>query len=88
VTVRCPACRTRRTTFTALLAHLEKSEHVVCKCGGYHYPHRPGSRFCDQNPMSDVWRASHSGASDEELQEIQTEIAYEKKGRPFNKWRD
>lgn len=88
---RCPGCRTRRATFAAMLEHIKRTGHKLCDCGGgghYHYAHRPGSRYCTQNPMSDVWIAADSGATKEELLEIEVEIALSKPGRPFKNWRD
>lgn len=83
---RCPACRTRRTSFTGLLAHIRDKHHHTCNCGGYHYPHRPGSRCCEQNPMSDVWVAARYGATDDELLDIQAHCAWEKPGKLFKTW--
>ena len=62
MTVRCPACRTRRATFTALLQHVKHSGHAVCRCGGYHYPHRPGSGCCMQSPMGAIRAAEREDA--------------------------
>ena len=89
MTVRCPECRTRRASFVSLLKHVEKSGHKLCRCGGYHYAHRPFSPFCVQNPMSDVNVArQQGGCSADELAEIAVTCAWEKPGRPFTRWRD
>lgn len=32
--------------------HLRSSGHKPCRCGGYHYQHRPGSPYCELNPLS------------------------------------
>ena len=86
---RCPACRTRRTSFVALIEHCRVHGHKVCGCGGYHYAHRPGSPYCEQNAMSAVRIAARQeGITADELQEIEVDCAWEKAGRPFTKWRD
>ncbi len=87
--LRCPGCRTRRKDPSLLLRHIQQSGHKACTCGGYWYPHRPGSPCCESNPMSDVHVAMRRGdCTDEELREIEVDCAYEKAGRPFRKWRD
>ena len=86
---RCPACRTRRTSFVALIEHCKDHGHKVCGCGGYHHVHRPGSPYCEQNAMSAVRIAARQeGITLAELQEIEVDCAWEKAGRPFTKWRD
>ena len=86
---RCPGCRTRRMLFTDMQAHVVKTGHKACRCGGYHYAHRPGSPFCVSNPMSDVRIADRQGdCTDEQLLEIAVDCAWRKPGRPFTKWRD
>ena len=86
MTLRCLACRTRRATFTSLVAHVKYSGHKPCTCGGYHYPHRPFSRFCDQNPMADVWRARRDGATEEQVNDIAMEVALTRPGRQLKVW--
>lgn len=71
-----------------MLKHVADSGHRLCNCGGYHYAHRPGSRFCVANPMSDVWIAARDGCTDDELLEVEIECAVNKPGKPFNHWRD
>lgn len=86
---RCGCCRTRRKTWEGMQAHLKKWGHAVCRCGGYHYAHRPGSKFCDLNPMCEVWRHLRAGdCGDDELAELEVEIAATKPGKPFKMWRD
>lgn len=86
MSARCLCCRTRRATFTSLVAHVKATGHKACTCGGYHYPHRPFSRYCDQNPMADAWRASRDGATEEQLADITLEIALTRPGRPLKVW--
>jgi len=72
MTVRCLECRTRRATYESLQAHYKASGHAACTCGGLHYPHRPGTRYCDQHPMAGFHRAMRSSEdlSDVELLDI------------------
>lgn len=66
--LRCPVCRTRRVSFLSMLRHLSQWGHgAACKCGGYHYPHRPGSPCCVENSLAHVNRAIRAG---EELDPI------------------
>jgi len=65
--LRCPACRARRTTFAAMQAHTTLTGHKLCNCGGYHYPHRPGSPFCESNPLSALLMADRYGAGEDDL---------------------
>lgn len=83
---RCPGCRTRRATWGGLHRHIEASGCEVCRCGGYHYPHRPGSPCCKLNPNSAVHDAMRSGATDEDLWEIQLDTVWHGAGRPLDSW--
>lgn len=67
--LRCPVCRTRRTTWVAMQEHYREWEghERLCSCGGYHYPHRPGSPCCTTNPLAHVNLALRAG---EELDPI------------------
>jgi hypothetical protein len=47
----------------------------------YLYEHRPGSPFCEHNPMSPALLASRYGASDEEVLDIALEIVLTTPGR-------
>lgn len=88
-TWRCPECRTRRKSHALFTQHLQATGHRVCHCGGYHYAHRPGSSCCVSNPMSDVHLAEQfGGITKDELEEIEVDCAWSKRGRPFMKWRD
>lgn len=84
--LRCPECRSRRTTFKAMQLHIKASGHKLCGCGGYHYLHRPGSPFCDSNPMAPALRASREGASDEEVYEMVIGLAWSVAGKPLKAW--
>jgi hypothetical protein len=64
---RCPQCRTRRHDPNVLAEHIRKSGHRLCRCGGYHYSHRPGSPYCEANPLSIMYLAARSGEPDESL---------------------
>lgn len=68
--VRCPDCRTRRVSFVAMLKHIDATGHSVCTCGGYPYPHRPRSTYCELNPLSGAWLAERNGASAAEVDDI------------------
>ncbi|MFV0676687.1 hypothetical protein [Variovorax sp. tm] len=80
---RCPECRTRRRDHGLFTQHLRATGHRLCRCGGYHYEHRPGSPYCERNPMSAALLASRHGASDEEVFDIALEIALTTPGRAF-----
>lgn len=86
MTYRCPDCRTRRVSFTTMLAHLQQSGHKLCGCGGYSYSHRPYSPYCHQNPQSEALAAWRDGASVDEVLEISIELALEKPGRVLKVW--
>lgn len=84
--LRCPDCRTRRVSFTLLLQHQKAACHQVCKCGGYHYPHRPGSHCCDANIDAPLHRAMRENLTDEELWDIQLDLVLLTPGKPMTKW--
>lgn len=77
---RCPDCRTRRTGWLFLLAHCREKGHALCLCGGYHYAHRPGSPFCEANPMADVRHADRAGEPPDVLRQMAVDIAFENHG--------
>lgn len=87
---RCPVCGTRRRTAKQLLDHFRTSGHKPCTCGGYHYPHRPGSPYCDQRPESGVLRALRDGwePSNDELTDAQIDAIFTTPGRPLKRWPD
>lgn len=85
MTLRCPACRTRRSTFKLMQQHVQISAHALCGCGGYHYSHRPGSPFCELNPLAELRHAMRAVGGDEEMvQEILIEWALGQPGVPHN----
>lgn len=89
MTLRCPACRTRRKSFALFTRHIQETGHKHCTCGSYWYPHRPSSGCCEQNPMAAVRQAERQGGfTADELLEIAIDCALENKGRPFTNWRD
>lgn len=62
--LRCPVCVTRCATFTSMLKHQQQWGHTrPCSCGGYHFPHRPGSPRCESNPYVRYNRARTEGAN-------------------------
>ena len=65
--LRCPECRTRRTTRGLFSQHVQATGHKLCQCGGYHYAHRPGSPYCAYNPVSALLLADRYGAEDDDL---------------------
>lgn len=64
---RCPSCRTRRKDYQLFTQHIRTSGHALCRCGGYHYAHRPGSPFCESNPVSALLLADRYGAEEADL---------------------
>jgi hypothetical protein len=82
---RCPVCGTRRRTLQQLIGH---ADHTPCTCGGYHYPHRPGSPYCDQGPESGVLRALRDGwaPTADELLDAQIDATFTTQGRPLKRW--
>lgn len=84
MTVRCKVCRTRRATFTSLLRHVKESGHrKPCQCSGYHYPHRPGSPCCDQDPRAPYMRAVRAGEMD--MADALIEMAFDGIGGKISK---
>ena len=80
---RCPVCRTRRASFTSLLAHQRAAHHdQPCRCGGYHHPHRPGSPLCDSAPYVRRNRARAAGASAEDVLEAFIDDTLNNKFKP------
>ena len=59
--LRCPDCRTRRTTWSAMQRHIVRTNHAHCQCAGYHFKHRPGSPCCDSHPDAAIHRAIREG---------------------------
>lgn len=86
MTLRCPACRTRRATFTSLLEHIQASGHKLCYCGGYHHPHRPTGGCCEQNVWGALRQAQRRGDPLDTQMEIAADIAFEARGKPMKEW--
>ena len=84
--LRCPECRSRRTTYQAMQQHIKLTGHKLCGCGGYHYPHRPGSPFCESNPRSAYYLALRASEPDEVLLEILVDTAFTLPGKPLSKY--
>lgn len=66
-----------------MLAHVQTTGHRVCACGGYHYLHRPGSRYCELNTLSPMWRAERAGVADADLLDIALECVLSPTLRPY-----
>lgn len=64
---RCPACRTRRVDFGLFTAHIRATGHKPCWCSGYWFAHRPGSPYCEYNPLSALRMADRYGAGEDDL---------------------
>lgn len=47
-----------------------------CECQGYHFPHRPGSRFCRLNPLAPVWEVERRGGTWLEVCATHFEVMY------------
>ena len=83
MTLRCPVCVTRRATFASMLKHKQSAgHHKPCGCGGYHYPHRPGSPRCETNPYVRYHCARTEGATYDEQLEAFIEDALFNKHKP------
>ena len=81
--LRCPVCRSRRTTFVSMVRHQKATGHDgPCNCGGYHYPHRAGSPCCEANPYVRTHVAERAGASAEELYDAKLEDAMHNQHKP------
>lgn len=71
----------RHATFTGLLDHVRASGHRLCRCGAYHYPHRPTSGCCHQHEMSAARLAARYGVTGDALADIIAEVALTTPGR-------
>lgn len=71
-----------------LLLHCAAHDHRVCSCGGYHYPHRPGSPCCNENPMAPLHRAMREGAEDIDIEDIEMDCVWHGAGREMKTWPD
>lgn len=68
---RCPVCRTRRKNWGLLQQHMQHEGHrAPCDCGGYHFKHRPGSKFCYVNPLAPLRHVDRQGADDGSIRDV------------------
>lgn len=80
---RCPVCRTRRTTLRALFKHQEEQRHRgPCTCGGYHFPHRPGSPCCEKNPYFQVHQTRRAEGDFEAMLDATIEATFNTNHKP------
>jgi hypothetical protein len=49
-TPQCPTCGARNWTVDTNRIRTLRSGREVCGCGGYHFTHRRGSRYCLEHP--------------------------------------
>jgi len=83
--LRCDICRTRRSSFMALLVHRKAHpECKPCECGGYHFKHRPGSPYCYKNPNAELRHALRACEDDEAIIDTLIEWALDGKGVATN----
>lgn len=81
--IRCLECRTRRASYASMQEHYAKTGHKVCTCGGLHYPHRPGTKYCDKHSMAGLHRAMRStDLTDEEVLDIAVDIILDSPPNP------
>lgn len=67
-----------------MLSHRVQWAHgPPCTCGGYHYPHRPGSPCCEANPLAHYARALRDGA---DPLDVAADMAWELPGAPLTAW--
>ena len=71
---RCVQCRTRRVDAHLMFLHELKCPRPLCHCEGYHYTHRPGSKFCTKHPCAPLFYAMRADAPDEVIEEIRFEL--------------
>ena len=82
--LRCPHCRTRRSTWQLMAQHLKAHpECAPCDCGGYGWKnggtlHRRGSTYCLKRWDGPANVASRAGASDTEVQQLRERLAAER----------
>lgn len=78
--LRCPECRTRRVDKRLMVMHRLGCIRPLCRCGGYHFAHRPGSRFCWLNPFAALNDAIRRGESEEVLLDILIDMTWDNPG--------
>lgn len=81
--IRCPACRTRRATYQSMQAHIASTGHTLCRCGGYHFAHRPGGGCCDLNTWGALRQAQRRGEPLDVQMDIAADIAWDKPGKEW-----
>lgn len=86
MTLRCPACRTRRSTYAAMQAHIQQTGHRLCQCGGPAFTgglakHRPGSPCCIHHPDHPLDLARRYGATPDDLVDVLIEMSLDRMGR-------
>lgn len=59
----------------------ERVSRRPCSCSGLHYPHRPGTRYCEKNPYHNAQRAMRSGCPPDVVMDLFAEAAWEAKGK-------
>lgn len=47
---RCPSCGARKWMIDKYRVRRELGPRNTCYCGGYHFIHRKGSKYCEHNP--------------------------------------
>jgi hypothetical protein len=87
MTIRCPACRTRRASYQSMQAHLAATGHTLCRCGGYHFAHRPTGGCCELNTWGTLRQAQRRGDSLGVQMDIAADVAYDAPGKPMKEWR-
>lgn len=50
--------------------HIKASGHVLCVCGGYWYPHRPGSPCCERNKLGAFNVCKREGVVGDDLTDV------------------
>lgn len=58
--------------------HLRNTGHKACRCGGYHYIHRPGSPHCHLNPLSLLRDAMRATDDDDAITGLAANITEER----------
>ncbi|MDB5965854.1 MAG: hypothetical protein JWQ72_2354 [Polaromonas sp.] len=80
-TYRCPQCRTGRMSGALMVLHMMDCPRPMCHCMAYTYPHRPLSGECFLNPDAQVVHASRAGTPDDELLDVQIDVALSMRGK-------
>lgn len=51
---KCPACGARRWYIDRYRLRIEMDRKQSCDCGGYHFIHRRGSKYCYHHPNAEI----------------------------------